>query len=219
MQTAGPRSASFSKPVASSCSTRSIRSASERSEMTLGQPAWMISWSEVVGARAFGPVIRRGYRQARGRELRFEAIDFDVKQRPHLESLLEPGESLLGICAASQQKGLFGGGAVALGVTDRRLLVQPLDRRGEADGEALALSEGQIVSAKAGGAGGGWVTPTAAIADHAAVQLKLRTTDGQRMKLMMMRGEGALLGGLGGGEAQRRGLEQLGRWFSSRAIR
>lgn len=105
---------------------------------------------------------------------------------------------------------------MALAVTDRRLIVQPLDRRGEVDGEALSLPEEKIASAEAGGAGGGWATPTAGIADHAAVQLKLRTSDGQKLKLMMMRGEGALLGGLGGGEPQRRGIEELGRWFSSR---
>ena len=80
-------------------------------------------------------------------------MDFDSKHRPHLESLLEPGEELLGICAASQQKGLFKGGVVALGVGDRRLIV---------------------------------------------------------------RGEGRILGELGGGEPQRRGIEALGRWFSSR---
>ena len=30
---------------------------------------------------------------------------------------------------------------------------------------------------------------------------------------MLMRGEGKLLGGLGGGEAQRRGLDALAGWF------
>jgi len=44
--------------------------------------------------------------------------DLEAKYRPHLESLLEPGEELRGICVASQQKGLFKGGAVALGVSD-----------------------------------------------------------------------------------------------------
>jgi hypothetical protein len=31
---------------------------------------------------------------------------------------------------------------------------------------------------------------------------------------MTMRGEGKLLGGLGGGDAQRQGLEALAEWFS-----
>jgi hypothetical protein len=141
-------------------------------------------------------------------------IDFEEQHRHRLEADLEPGERLLGVCAATQQKGMFKGGAVALGVTDRRLLVQPLTRRGEADGAPIALTPGGIESAKAGGAGGGWMTPEAAILDSAAVRLEIRTTDGEKLKLMLMRGEGKLLGELGGGEGQRRGIEALGRWFS-----
>ena len=38
--------------------------------------------------------------------------------------------SARGICSCSQQKGLFKGGAVAIGVTERRLLLAELDRRG-----------------------------------------------------------------------------------------
>ena len=48
--------------------------------------------------------------------------------------------------------------------------------------------------------------------DGAAVTLKIRTTDGDKLKLMMMRGTG-VLGKLGGGETQRRGLEALAAWF------
>jgi hypothetical protein len=55
------------------------------------------------------------------------AIDFDAKHRPHLEGLLEPGEKLTGVCAATRQQGMFKGGAVAVGVADRRLIIQPLD--------------------------------------------------------------------------------------------
>jgi hypothetical protein len=49
--------------------------------------------------------------------------------------------------------------------------------------------------------------------DKASVALKLRTTDGQKLKLMMMRGDGPL-GGLGGGETQRQGVQALGEWFA-----
>jgi hypothetical protein len=139
--------------------------------------------------------------------------DLDSKYRPPLESHLEPGEELQGICVASQQKGLFKGGAVALGVTDRRLLVQSLDRRGEPDGPAESVAPEQIASAKAGGAGGGWWTVTTGILDHAAVRLEIRTTAGDKLKLMLMRGEGKILGGLGGGEPQRRGIDALAEWF------
>ena len=139
--------------------------------------------------------------------------DLDSKYRPHLDSQLEGGEELRGLCIASHQKGMFKGGAVVLAVTDRRLLVQPLSRRGDPDGELLSLSPDQIESVKAGPAGGGWITVDAAILDHAAVRLEIRTTAGEKLKLMLMRGEGKVLGGLGGGESQRRGLEALAEWF------
>src|SRR5512144_1244473 len=141
------------------------------------------------------------------------AADLDSKYRPLLSVQLDGGEELRGICVASQQKGMFKGGALALGVTDRRLLVQPLNRRGDPDGEVRSIAPDQVASAKAGGAGGGWYTVTTGILDHSAVRLEIRTSDGEKLRLMMMRGEGRLLGGLGGGEPQRQGLEALAEWF------
>jgi hypothetical protein len=140
--------------------------------------------------------------------------DLDPKYRPYLESQLEDGESLRGLCIASQQRGMFKGGAVAIGITDQRLLVQPLDRRGDPDGSPQSIVAEQIASAKAGPAGGGWINVDTAILDHAAVRLQVQTTDGEKLKLMLMRGEGKVLGGLGGGESQRLGLEALADWFS-----
>jgi hypothetical protein len=137
--------------------------------------------------------------------------DIDSKYRPHLESRLEPGEELRGLCIATQQS-TFKGRAVALGVTDRRLLLQPLDRHGDPKGEADSIPPERIASAGVEGAGGGWAEVGPAILDSAAVTLKLRTTDGEKLKLMMMRGTGAL-GRLGGGESKRDGLTALGRWF------
>jgi hypothetical protein len=49
--------------------------------------------------------------------------------------------------------------------------------------------------------------------DKAAVTLKLRTTDGDRLKLTLMRGTGPL-GGLGGGEVQRHGIEAVAQFFA-----
>ncbi len=37
----------------------------------------------------------------------------------------------------------------------------------------------------------------------------------QKGMLMLMRGEGKVLGGLGGGEAQRQGIEALAGWFQA----
>ena len=123
--------------------------------------------------------------------------DLDQKYRPGLESQLESGEELRGICVASQQKGMFKGGAVAIGVTDRRLLIQPLDRRGEPGGPVQPIAPDEVASAKAGGAGGGWWSVPTGILDHAAVRLEIRTTDGEKLKLMVMRS----------------GAEPLAEWF------
>ena len=143
------------------------------------------------------------------------AEDFDSKLRPHLETLLEPGETLEGICAASRQKGMFSGDSVALGVTSARLLIQPLSRRGEPEGEAIRLAPADLAEVKAGGAGGGWAQVGAALMDEHAVKLELKTTAGDKQKLMFMRAEGGgLMAKLGGGEGQARGVEALAAWFS-----
>ena len=139
--------------------------------------------------------------------------DLDSKYRPVLTEHLDDGEELRGVCVASQQKSMFKGGAVAIGVTDRRLLIQPLDRRGEPDGPAQSIVAEQVASAKAGGAGGGWWSVTTGILDHAAVRLEIKTTDGGKLKVMLMRGEGKLIGKLGGGGPQRLGLDALAEWF------
>jgi hypothetical protein len=123
--------------------------------------------------------------------------DLDSKYRPGLEARLEAGEELRGVCAASQQKGMFSGGAVAIGVTDRRLLIQSLSRRGAPEGEPLSIAAGQIASVKAGGAGGGWLSPGNVVLDATATKLEIRTTDGEKLKLMLMRG----------------GAEPLAAWF------
>ena len=123
--------------------------------------------------------------------------DLDSKYRPSLTAQLDDGEELTGVCVASQQKSMFKGGAVAIGVTDRRLLIQPLTRRGAPGGAAKSIAAEQIASAKAGGAGGGWYTVTTGILDYAAVRLEIETTDGEKLKLMLMRG----------------GAEPLAEWF------
>ena len=139
--------------------------------------------------------------------------DLDSKYRPELEKQLEAGEELQGLCVASQQKSRFKGGSVAIGVTGHRLLVQPLDWRGNPDGECRSITHEQVDSVRAGPAGGEWINVDTAILDYAAVRLEIRTTDGEKLKLMLMRGEGKLLGKLGGDEPQRRGLEALANWF------
>jgi hypothetical protein len=82
--------------------------------------------------------------------------DLDSKLRPILEALLEPGEELRGVCVATQAS-LFKGRQVAIGVTDRRLLVQGMTRKFEPDGEPILLPPDRIAKASAEGAGGGWM--------------------------------------------------------------
>ena len=139
---------------------------------------------------------------------------FHDRARPHLEALLEPGEELRGFAAATRQ-GMFKGSLVAVAATDRRLIVLPLDRKIEPKDEPISIRPEQLASAKAGDASGGWWTPTSEIMDRAAARLQIKTTDGDRLKLMMMRGEGpGPLADLGGGEDQQAGMQALSAWFS-----
>jgi hypothetical protein len=114
--------------------------------------------------------------------------DLESKYRPGLEAQLEEGEDLRGITMASQQKGMFKGGAVIIGMTDRRLLIQAVDRRGRPAESLKALRPDQIAEVKAGGAGGGWISPGNLILDAAAKRLEIRTADGETLKLMLMGG-------------------------------
>ena len=134
---------------------------------------------------------------------------------PLAESLLQPGESLLGCCIATQQS-LLSGRAVAIVTTDRRLIVQALTRRFEARGEPISLPPERVADVRTEGGGAGWATVGAMILDAVSVRLKLRTTDGHKLTLTMMTGEGPLAT-LGGGDTQREGLRALGRWFADRA--
>jgi hypothetical protein len=136
--------------------------------------------------------------------------DFEAKHRPVLERALDPGETLDGVCAATQQQGFFGGRGVAIGVTPRRLIVQPLDRRGDVAGEPTSVRPEEVASADAGGVSGGWPSLGAAVMDGAAVKLTVKTTGGEKLKLMMMRGGGWL----SGGEGQARGVAALAGWFA-----
>ena len=139
--------------------------------------------------------------------------DLDSKYRPQFDALLEPGETLGGLLIASQQKGMFKGGAAAIGVTGRRFLFCELDRRGNPQGAPRSILPADLIDADAGDAGGGWPTISSAIMDREAVRLTLRLRDGEKLKLMLMRGEGSALGRLGGGEVQRQGVEALAAWF------
>jgi hypothetical protein len=139
--------------------------------------------------------------------------DLSESLRAAVEPSLEAGEELVGVCVATQQS-TFKGRAVALATTDRRIIVQGLNRKFAPDGQPLSITPETLAGASADGAGGGWINVGAAIMDGTAVTLKLRTTDGEKLKLMMMRGGAGLLGGLGGGEGQQQGVQAVAEWFS-----
>ena len=142
-------------------------------------------------------------------------VDLGSKLRPVAEALLMQGETLRGVCIATQV-GMFKGRQVLLAATDGRLLVQAMNRKFEPVGDAISLPPERIADASAEGAGGGWMNVGLAIMDGAAVTLKVRTTDGEKLKLTMMRGTG-MFGKLGGGDTQRHGVEAVAAWFSEHA--
>ena len=137
------------------------------------------------------------------------ANDFERIHGPYLMALLEPGEELLGVAAVNWQKSMFKQTVSALGVTGNRLIVQPLDRKGKLSGAApVFIRREEISKGSYGGGGGMGSTPTSLIMDSASIEVKLKTTGGEKYKFLLMSGEG-LLGSLGGGPSQRKGAEAL----------
>lgn len=124
---------------------------------------------------------------------------------PVLTPLLEPGEELRGVVAATHQK-TFSGSMYVFGVTDRRLLVQGLDRKFNANVALLTAStRDALASAEIDGAGDGWWTTAAAIADMHSLVMRITLDNGERMKFMMTKGGMKLLGG----ETQSRGVAAM----------
>jgi hypothetical protein len=138
------------------------------------------------------------------------AEDFASVARPVLEGQLEEGESLRGIAAATLQK-TFSGGLYAVGVTDRRLLLQPLDRKLQPKGALIPMTRETVAAAELDGAGGDWWTAPSAVLDATALTLKLKTTGGEGFKLMMMRGGSSLFGG----QEQADGVVALAEWLAA----
>ncbi|MFL6242012.1 MAG: hypothetical protein ACJ73V_03180 [Acidimicrobiia bacterium] len=143
--------------------------------------------------------------------MRDVAEDFHIQVRPRVEQLLATGESLEGVCAAAQQSA-FRGGMVALAITDRRLLVQPLDRHAQPKGDAVSIPPDELATFDAVGLGGEWYDAEPSLLENTALTVRLKTAHGQKLKLQMMRGGDGLLGRLGGGDAQQGGIAALATW-------
>jgi hypothetical protein len=131
-----------------------------------------------------------------------------------LGAALPAGEELRGLCMATQSK-TFSGRAVVLGVTDARVLLLALNRRGE---PAEAPRPLDIAEASAGGLSRGSLDPAAWLIDAAGVKLTLRTADGERLKLQLLNGGPGSLGRLGGGEDQATGMRALADRLNSHTI-
>jgi hypothetical protein len=142
--------------------------------------------------------------------------ELGTRLRAALEPLLAPDEPLRGVCAATQT-GMFKGQLVAVGASDRRLFIQGVDRRFAPNGPPLVIGPGELAAARLDGGGGGWLSLSLIVMDQVSVALRLKTTSGEKRKLVMMRGGSGVLGRLGGGEAQVRGLEALGQWLAANA--
>jgi hypothetical protein len=140
--------------------------------------------------------------------------DFEAMLRPFAESVVGPDEQVLGTCIASQQT-TFRGWMVAIVVTDRHLILQRLKKSKEleADGDPLRLAAADIASAKTGATGDEFANPSIVVVDALSINLRLRTTDGQKLKLMIMRGGEGAIARMGGGQTQSEGVEALGNWF------
>jgi hypothetical protein len=137
------------------------------------------------------------------------AEDFANVLQPLLEAQLEQGEALQGIAAATHQK-TFSGSLYAIGVTDRRLLLQPLDRKLQPKDALVPVAREAAADAELDGAGGDWWTAPSAVLDATAITLKV-TAGGERLKLMMMRGGSSLFGG----ESQAKGVVALAEWLAA----
>jgi len=140
---------------------------------------------------------------------------------PVLQGMLEGGESLQGIAAATLQK-TFSGGLFAIGVTDRRLILQQLDRKIQPKEPAISVPPQALAAAQVDPEsllGSTDLFSTSDIVDALTITVQLKTTDGQKFKLMMMKGGDGMLGGLAGGPSQTQGVRALVAWLAANAPR
>lgn len=133
--------------------------------------------------------------------------------RPMAEAVLEDGEELRGICAASEINFLSGHTRGVI-TTDRRVLIQGVDRNWQPKGEPFVILPGDVEDVKVTGLGDDWYDTAISLVDHAGYTVKLRLTGGKKIKLMAMSGEGKILGALGGGDTQASGANALLVWLS-----
>ena len=138
-----------------------------------------------------------------------------IKYGERLRSLLESGEGLRGICVGSWQKNYFSTKVVAIGVTERRVIVQLLDRRGNFRDEAPVSVYAEDLTKRKVGAGAGFSDAGAGLLNASTMTVKLATRSGEKLKLQLTNGEGIL--GAFSGPSQKSGAEALVEFVEGRS--
>ena len=139
----------------------------------------------------------------------------DIKDKigPVIDGLLEPGETLEGMAVGSQS-GFMSSKFVVIAVTDRRLIVQETDRKQNPKGEPRVVAADQVAKHGTGGFGAGDIQSS--IMNATSMTIKVKTTDGEKLKLAVAKGGGPL-GKLMGGETQEQGVKAINAWLARNA--
>lgn len=145
--------------------------------------------------------------------------DFGLLARPIIQSRLAPRERLNGVVAAVQKK-TFGSQLYAIGVTDQRLVVQPVGQQGEATGDPLLVIRDAVAYIGLDGAPDGWWTAPTMVLDATDLTLKLLTRDRQKLKLKTVKRGRGVTGSASAGRSQEEGILALAEWVrATRASR
>jgi hypothetical protein len=133
--------------------------------------------------------------------------DLALRLEPVARGLLNPGEQLTGCCVATWQRTLSGR-MVAIAITPGRLIVQPLDRGFAPAADAISLPPERISRVSVQHGVGGSVTIPSIIMDAVSITVDLTSTDGTRLKLLLMGS---------GGQVQHDGIAALLAFLDSTA--
>lgn len=104
---------------------------------------------------------------------------------PIARALLSPGETLTGCCIATWQR-TFSGRMVAIAIAPGRIIIQPLDRRFGPVGSPISLPPERLARVGVDHGVGGSVSTPSIIMEAVSVTVDLTTTDGMRLRLLLM---------------------------------
>lgn len=104
---------------------------------------------------------------------------------PIARALLSPGETLTGCCVGTWQR-TFSGRMVAIAIAPGRIIIQPLDRRFRPVGSPISLPPERLARVGVRNGVGGSVSTPSIIMDAVIATVDLTTTDGMRLRLLLM---------------------------------